>query len=457
MPPASQATQDKSRPQRFKLGLGLEGGGAKGAYSMGAIKACQDRGVAFNIIAGTSVGALNGAIVAANVIEEGCSLWGSLAFGRVARFRRPICFWAPLVVAASAINKINPLRAWARLHSFELIVWTVLTGFFILFAAREVARGTPEVLTRGVAAFVGLLILRFGPSAVIYGGASALVPTPLKAEIERLLGHREFTMPLFITAATGAMILDPDDAQLIPMDDYPDGGYIPSAQPMNIPEYVRIDSLDTTTRVSALMASAALPFGIFPTVRVSGHPYRFADGGVADNCPWFPLFEICEEIVMIRLRPTSARGVIPVGLLESEWSDRERTIRLARLDARDRERLYYSHTDREHEQNARGRIVHSPPVAIPRCVPRARPDRVICVAPSSALESLIPDSRNVLAKRSWILGCAIKAFVRGGGLGATLRGTMNFERSATRRWMRLGYREMDAAITEHGLAPPSAP
>lgn len=45
------------------IGLVLEGGGAKGAYHVGAIKALYDNGYSFDGIAGTSIGAINGAMV----------------------------------------------------------------------------------------------------------------------------------------------------------------------------------------------------------------------------------------------------------------------------------------------------------------------------------------------------------------------------------------------------------
>lgn len=46
-----------------KLGLVLEGGGVKGAYQVGALKALYESGVDFDGIAGTSIGALNGCIL----------------------------------------------------------------------------------------------------------------------------------------------------------------------------------------------------------------------------------------------------------------------------------------------------------------------------------------------------------------------------------------------------------
>ena len=46
------------------LGLVLEGGGAKGSYHAGAIKALHESGYSFDGVMGTSIGAINGAIVA---------------------------------------------------------------------------------------------------------------------------------------------------------------------------------------------------------------------------------------------------------------------------------------------------------------------------------------------------------------------------------------------------------
>lgn len=49
-----------------RIGLVLSGGGAKGAYEVGVIKALAERGLRIHAIAGASIGALNGAIVAAS-------------------------------------------------------------------------------------------------------------------------------------------------------------------------------------------------------------------------------------------------------------------------------------------------------------------------------------------------------------------------------------------------------
>lgn len=58
-----------------KIGLVLEGGGAKGAYHLGAYKALNEMGYRFSGIAGTSVGALNGALIAQGEWKKTYDLW----------------------------------------------------------------------------------------------------------------------------------------------------------------------------------------------------------------------------------------------------------------------------------------------------------------------------------------------------------------------------------------------
>ena len=49
--------------------LTLEGGGARGAYQIGAFEALSEAGVKINAAAGTSVGALNGALISMGNME----------------------------------------------------------------------------------------------------------------------------------------------------------------------------------------------------------------------------------------------------------------------------------------------------------------------------------------------------------------------------------------------------
>ena len=53
-----------------KIGLALAGGGALGAYEVGAHKFLEEQGYKFDIITGTSIGALNGAFITTGNIQK---------------------------------------------------------------------------------------------------------------------------------------------------------------------------------------------------------------------------------------------------------------------------------------------------------------------------------------------------------------------------------------------------
>ena len=59
----------------MKKGLVLEGGGTKGAYQIGAYKALRALGIQFTGIAGTSIGALNGAFIVQGDYEAMEDIW----------------------------------------------------------------------------------------------------------------------------------------------------------------------------------------------------------------------------------------------------------------------------------------------------------------------------------------------------------------------------------------------
>lgn len=61
------------------LGLALEGGGAKGAYQFGAWKAFRELGMEFDGITGTSIGALNGALMIQEDYEKAYEIWQEIA------------------------------------------------------------------------------------------------------------------------------------------------------------------------------------------------------------------------------------------------------------------------------------------------------------------------------------------------------------------------------------------
>ena len=57
------------------VGIALEGGGAKGSYQAGAYIALTENGIKPDMIAGTSIGAINAALMAQGDINKMIDLW----------------------------------------------------------------------------------------------------------------------------------------------------------------------------------------------------------------------------------------------------------------------------------------------------------------------------------------------------------------------------------------------
>ena len=66
-----------------EYGLVLDGGGARGAYQIGAWKALREAGVKIEAVAGTSVGALNGALICMGDLEKAEKIWREMTFSTV--------------------------------------------------------------------------------------------------------------------------------------------------------------------------------------------------------------------------------------------------------------------------------------------------------------------------------------------------------------------------------------
>jgi NTE family protein len=98
--------------------LVLQGGGALGAYQAGAYEALARVGVPVNCIAGVSIGAVNGAIIAGNLPEE-----------RVAKLRR---FWERVSSAPASLSlpNVGTLREAAHVASAAYATAFGVPGFF---------------------------------------------------------------------------------------------------------------------------------------------------------------------------------------------------------------------------------------------------------------------------------------------------------------------------------------
>lgn len=68
---------------KTKIGLVLEGGGVKGAYQAGALKALCEAGCDFQGVSGTSIGAINGALYLQGGIDLVMKVWNEMRFTTV--------------------------------------------------------------------------------------------------------------------------------------------------------------------------------------------------------------------------------------------------------------------------------------------------------------------------------------------------------------------------------------
>ena len=63
--------------------LALEGGGAKGAFQIGAWRALREAGIRLDAVAGTSVGALNGALIAMGDLKKSEEIWKNIRYSQI--------------------------------------------------------------------------------------------------------------------------------------------------------------------------------------------------------------------------------------------------------------------------------------------------------------------------------------------------------------------------------------
>jgi NTE family protein len=75
--------ENKMFEKKPEFALVLSGGGARGAYEIGAWKALRELKMKFNAICGTSVGALNAAVIAQGDFELGLKIWSEITIDKV--------------------------------------------------------------------------------------------------------------------------------------------------------------------------------------------------------------------------------------------------------------------------------------------------------------------------------------------------------------------------------------
>ena len=74
-----QLKLDNSKP----YAIALEGGGAKGSYEVGVWQALEEAGIRYNAVSGTSVGALNGAMMAMRDLPRAIACWEDIRLSQI--------------------------------------------------------------------------------------------------------------------------------------------------------------------------------------------------------------------------------------------------------------------------------------------------------------------------------------------------------------------------------------
>ena len=113
-PAAAAACGPTTRPPAAPIALVLSGGGAKGAYEAGVAAVFVERGLPIRLVAGSSAGALNAAMIADGRMDRLDALWRGLSRDRVYALRTRVLFagllpgWLTLLALDRAGSLFNP-------------------------------------------------------------------------------------------------------------------------------------------------------------------------------------------------------------------------------------------------------------------------------------------------------------------------------------------------------------
>ena len=314
------------------IGLVLEGGGAKGAFQFGCLKALAENGIAFDVIAGTSVGSLNGALWSTRQLEWGQNFWETISFDRVYPLRHPAAFFVPIAATYAVMkllsDRIRRSPFWGFLAGISL-AWIgcfSLLALLVLLVSAVISLFSSEKLQHVDTSYLGFALVYFFPLVLIFVvellGVSAFTSAPLRTNLNACLVNKPFDIPLFATTSHRHDVYDPDHL-FYGSTGIPPSNAISLPQPsaIYIPKYTQL----TQGNFDPLLASAALPYGIVPGIADA------VDGGLADNLPVFPVVSLmsCEVVLIVRANS----GHLSKSFLLRHWRRIDRTLRLEKYDA----------------------------------------------------------------------------------------------------------------------------
>src|ERR1041385_4242880 len=258
-------------PAEARPVLVLQGGGALGAYQVGAFEALCACHFAPQWVAGISIGAINAALIAGNTLED--------------RHRRLNEFW----------EKVSSQAAWPA--------WPFFAAHGSETAVNEWNAGV--ILLAGVPGFFKPRFppLPFQPADDLTS-LSYYDTSPLRETLEEMVDFDLINSKAGVRISVGAVNVA--TGEQVYFDNKGDAPTVIG------PEHI--------------MASAALPPG-FPAIKI-GHDY-FWDGGLISNTPLDHVLKHKgrDSLVVFQLDLFSAKGMLPTSL--GEIAEREKEIRFA--------------------------------------------------------------------------------------------------------------------------------
>jgi NTE family protein len=261
------------RPPFDCVALVLQGGGALGAYQGGVYQSLAEAGLHPDWVAGISIGAINGALIAGNPPET-----------RVARLRE---FWE-LITA-------NPAGGWLDAFKSTLIRGDLARGAFSQIAATN-------ALLKGAEGFFSPR----QPNPWLHApgtleATSYYDTSPLRATLERLVDFDRINAPGQMRLSVGAVNVRTGNF-----------AYFNSRTHHIGPQHI--------------MASGALPPG-FAAVEIDGEHYW--DGGLVSNTPleWVTEREGHKDMLVFQVDLWNAQGEYPATI--ANVMSREKEIRFS--------------------------------------------------------------------------------------------------------------------------------
>jgi NTE family protein len=260
------ASEPRPRPPFACIALVLQGGGALGAYQAGVYEALTEADLHPDWIAGISIGAINGALIAGNApevrVEKLRAFWERVT-------AKPSCDWSKRLFVARS----DAVRQWQNQMSANLALVSGASGFFRprLLAPWLHPPGTMEATS-------------FYDTSHLKETLGQLI------DFDRINANR-------MRFSVGAVNVRSGN-------------------------FVYFDSTTHTIGPEHIMASAALPPG-FPAVEIDGEHYW--DGGSVSNTPlqWIVDSHPHHDTLALQVDLWNARGELPRTLAEVATRQKE--------------------------------------------------------------------------------------------------------------------------------------